>query len=376
MATKHWYVDSENGDVFGTNDGESKGSAISTIQDLLDNATPSSDTNQINIIKRDTAYTLPGGGLDISRWPNTTTSNTIFRGCTYDNEPNDLASANGAAPYATLPKIDGADSGPLVDGTYDYVHFCDLHIADMSGMVFMSRYGSFVNCVLSGWANQLYTNGYSFFIGNHIFDCADKFEFYIGDKVVGNFYEDATGDGFTTRNRDAFFLGNRIIVADGSSNYGIKLPNYNSIAMNNSIIADPDGSKQGTGLYAYHASQIIANNLVQGFSGTGGIGIIIAGVVYTSYMVNHNAVYNCSTNYVNCDENDTEQVYWLGNNVNANGVLFRGGTLSYANRDTYFSPTPEVKRSSCFPTGFYRDRGAVEHKDPVLSSPIKQSLGY
>jgi type 1 fimbria pilin len=65
---------------------------------------------------------------------------------------------------------------------------------------------------------------------------------------------------------------------------------------NNSIYADGAGSCSGLKLQASRVSNIVSNNLIEGFSGASGVGIEISGSSHHALLGGNNSVYDCTTN--------------------------------------------------------------------------------
>lgn len=107
----------------------------------------------------------------------------------------------------------------------------------------------------------------------------------IGCYVSGTFH----GTGIIAGN-----VINNIVVPSSTGPTGISLINSNGVCANNTVVSI--GSGTGTGIRVSGAPAHVLNNIVQGFSGVGGKGVVIASGLDRS-IVHSNAVFNCSTPY-------------------------------------------------------------------------------
>ena len=129
--------------------------------------------------------------------------------------------------------------------------------------------------------------------------------------------------------------------------------------INNSILSS---SGTGAGIYASRI-QVLHNNLVEGFSGTGGDGIDIYQT--DPAEVTHNGFYNCATNIslaTNCDLIDGEDNESLGASPFAKtGSLptdFTSATF-WSDLYAYFAPVDTGNVYSGYPSGSNQTKGAV-----------------
>ena len=94
----------------------------------------------------------------------------------------------------------------------------------------------------------------------------------------------------------------------------------------------------GTGVELEKGRNAVHSNLFEGFSGTGGVGLKLAGYGYEMRAVTYkNSAYNCTTNF---DLNDTGLHVLVEDNETLSGSPFAksGSATDYSNRRTYFQP--------------------------------------
>lgn len=134
-------------------------------------------------------------------------------------------------------------------------------------------------------------------------------------KVIFNTFRNETNDFTQAISTTSAVVAFNIIDIDGAS-HGILINADNQMTIFNSIY-----SNGGTGTGIRNASSgdqngVIINNTIQGFSGSGGIGILV--VAQNSDIVAYNLAYNNATNYsITGDENSN-----LGNNNTAGSSPF------------------------------------------------------
>ena len=147
-----------------------------------------------------------------------------------------------------------------------------------------------------------------------------------------------------------------IISIDGASN-GIRLFNYFTTAINNSVL-----SSSGTGKGIFRGNNDgyrTWNNLVEGFSGAGGVGIEDSS---DHQMTGHNGAFNNATNY-----SFGSKTVDLGDNEALGATPFdKSGSDTFANRFIYFAPVDTGNvQGGAHPNGDNLDKGAVQHADPA-----------
>ena len=134
--------------------------------------------------------------------------------------------------------------------------------------------------------------------------------------------------------------------------------------MNNSIFS---AGGSGTGILISGGGGnalniILFNNVVEGFSDTGGQGIDFNTTTRMGWYRN-NHLYNNTSQYV-----ATGNMIDLGDNEDLSGSspFDKSGSDTFANRFTYFAPADVGNmRGGSYPNGSRLDKGAVQHADPA-----------
>lgn len=202
-------------------------------------------------------------------------------------------------------------------------------------------------------------------LGNHVHDTGGS-GIESGSIVAWNYLKN---DG-TTDFVDAIKPGtvtiveHNIISIDGATT-GIAINNSFNIAwLHNSVL-----SSSGTGIGIKHSSGIglsfsLANNLVEGFSGAGGIGIQLASGTRQNPIYAGNAVYNNTTEYN--DGGKADYLLVSDNETLGASPFAKSGSDTFANRFTYFAPVDTGNvQGGAYPPGIRLDKGAVQHADPA-----------
>lgn len=169
-----------------------------------------------------------------------------------------------------------------------------------------------------------------------------------------------------TKDFDAAIILNRACTAenntfnlDGASD-GIRCSDRFGVINGNSILSS-SGTGKGLELSGSGGNEgIIINNVIEGFSGSGGVGISITGDVP---FYGYNAVYNCATAY----DVAIDIAIALGDNETLGATPFtKSGANTWANRFTYYEPVDTGNiQGGAYPAGCRRDKGAVQHADPA-----------
>lgn len=131
------------------------------------------------------------------------------------------------------------------------------------------------------------------------------------------------------------------------------------------IIGNSFLSSSGTGagiLYdsAIRHSQVIANNIFEGFSGVGGTAIDFASATVFNLTYANNAFYNNTSN-----ETNKPTGRWLNDTDNeslGSSAFAKSGSNTFANRHTYYKPLDVGNvYNGAWPSGINTDKGAVQH---------------
>ena len=238
--------------------------------------------------------------------------------------------------------VSGDDDYAIMAGSNDGVHFinCKLMSCGSTTILTLGRESSVCDCELTDTSASgvIFDDRYQC-LRNHIHSCG-----YNGIKIKNNGlcawnYLANGEDSFTNAihywGNSGGNIENNIISISGASK-GIWInAAANSIAIiGNSILADT-GTASGILRSSNGAGTMLLNNLVEGFSGVGGVGINTEIGNWTDSVVGNNAVYNCSTPY---DLQD-EVAYAVGDNESLGASPFaKSGADTFANRHVYFAP--------------------------------------
>lgn len=201
-----------------------------------------------------------------------------------------------AAGDGGRPTISG--SGYLFSTTSNYVHVADLILDGIA--ININIYGSVIRNkimnVNTGAAILASTN--TPIINNEVYIEGSA----IGISLIGstqclfNYVEiadSATGLAAIRLNGNGSVAGCNIIKSGNGSNDGILLDSHGTYAVGNSIYSN-GGTGKGIHCNGVDYVMFIQRNLVEGFSGTGGIGILTVSNTNSASVLS-NSVYNCTT---------------------------------------------------------------------------------
>lgn len=250
------------------------------------------------------------------------------------------------------------------------VHFVRLHLHNTGTAVIVNvtTRGSCVECEVdnSSGGGISQANTESLVAYNYVHNCGGiGINSSGGEAVIGNYlangiktFTAAISIGAT----DVVLMRNIISIAGTTK--GINCTTGRGVVEHNSIFS---AGGTGIGIEVPAASKLAANlrnNIVEGFSGAGGIGITIEAGTRNMIHYGHNAVYNCTTDY-NVD--DTEIIYPTGDNETLIASPFaKSGADTFANRAVYFAPVDTGNvHGGAYPTELRLDKGAVQHADPA-----------
>lgn len=325
-ALPQYYVDPGSGNDL-TGDGLSDSTAWRSLQHAIDTITPNSRGDQINL-KAGSADIL-ASNLSFATYNPQIRKKLIVRG--YTSSPNDggIGTIDGAATY----QINALNT----------VAFIDLEIKNTSsssdGIAAVGNYSQLINCFI----HTIDSNAIGTVFGrSQIIDC--RFENISGTAstsftgLARNCYF-ANGDNysFTTALKLAAqgHLNNCIFNLGGASD-GIDCTNNGHATINCTFFggsgtgtAYSNGSDDGRG-------SIFAENIVAGFSGTGGIGC--NNLSDWGLMFRNNSFHNNATNIV--DNSNGEEAYGekFNNEILSSNPFAFAGANNFANRLAYFEP--------------------------------------
>ena len=204
-----------------------------------------------------------------------------------------------AAGDGGIGGISGGGSVPVIDGSaFDYVVFRDLHLHNCGtgDIIDIDNNCSVINCELDnadGYAIRLDTS--SIVIGCYIHNMGNR-----GIDVASGFigYNYISNVGIKTMNvaidpGGAATIYRNIIDIDGATD---GIDSFTGCVVTHNSIYSNGGTGSGITCVNSAAQCVIDNNVIEGFSGSGGVGIDFGtGALVNSYR--GNAVYNCATAY-------------------------------------------------------------------------------
>lgn len=161
------------------------------------------------------------------------------------------------------------------------------------------------------------------------------------------------------------------IISVSGSVHGILAAGYYWRIRHNSILS-AGGTGTGiraTGDFAGYGA-FAFSNLIEGFSGVGGVGILANSTAQLDAVLAANAVYNCTTTYSVADQ----QLPNDGSNETLSATPFaKSGSNTFANRFTYFAPQSVGSvLTGAFPTGSNLAKGAVGKFGSLL--PLRRGV--
>lgn len=182
--------------------------------------------------------------------------------------------------------------------------------------------------------------------------------------VVNCYFANGSTDKFTaavqyTLATAGTFLNQNLFNLDGASN-GILGGSTTNHACHNSILSS---SGTGIGIDAMGRTSIVNNNLIEGFSGTGGTGLGKSdSSTFNQYSVNQNAFYDCET-----DIEAGTDVFGDDNESLAATPFAKTGSLPtdftsatfWSDLYAYFAPVDTGNVYSGYPVGSNQTKGAV-----------------
>lgn len=260
----------------------------------------------------------------------------IFQG--YTSSQGD--GGQGAIDCQTFTVITNSGSG---------IYWYDLELYDgpsADALVKILKRCCIANCYIhdsDGHGVQLLDTE-SFAIGNHFEDLGNSTHYMLQiTPSSAHAYNNYFKQGALRTCKAAILLDgvgsivlNNIISVDSSS-IGILGDAFAYFIFGNTILSS-SGTGKGIDISTHSSGYIanaVINNYVEGFSGTGGIGINMNKSSGGGGVYGKNAVYNNTTNVTKNSEHDLE----LGDNeVLSVSGLEKSGADTFANRFTYFAP--------------------------------------
>jgi hypothetical protein len=289
MALTEVYVDPS---IAADSGAGSSGSPYGDIEYALEQVTrDSSNGNRFNI-KAGTDEILEFA-LDIVTDYGTPTEDAplVFQGYT-------TAAGDGG-----IGGISGGGSVSIVDATtLDYVSFIDMHLHNTGSALILNldQTCHLIRCEFnnSNTANKDIEVGIEcVVVGNYFHDMSGKVKITNQCIAGWNYFENGTKQFNAALSMVGSVVLRNIIHLSGSGNSSVGIEAADaSVVINNSIWSDAgDGDGFSTGQNA--ACSMIINNLIEGFSATGGKGI-------TFHATNTSMAINGSNSFEACDTNE------------------------------------------------------------------------
>ena len=253
------------------------------------------------------------------------------------------ATAAGDGDFAAGTGIGGISGGGSVSvfasTTLDHIGWKHLHLHNCGANIIVNgdREFHFIECEIeNGTAGGVDVEQFSRVIGCHFHDidgAAVNVSFYT--LVYGNYFANGgkTMDPAIKMSGQGTDVCCNILSLDSSSN-GIEITQEGNAVFGNSILSS-SGTGNGVLLTATKSSAVIINNLIEGFSGSGGVGLSINSS-RKLHTVRNNAMFNNTTDISTPGDID----FWdYEDNESLSATPFdKSGSDTFVNRLTYFSP--------------------------------------
>ena len=265
--------------------------------------------------------------------------------------------------------VSGGGSSTIINASgTSYVHFLDLHCHNTGSNIILrlNTYSSVQRCEIDNCTSNGIQYGAQCLISDcNIHNISAVGVLLTGTSIIKNcYFTNGANDFSDCINLPLNAVAYRNILSiDGATN-GIELTSVTGRMINNSIISS---GGTGTGLLfgGVDAEQaIVDGNLIEGFSGVGGIAADFASSARPIAFHGHNGYYNNTTNEANASDSI---LIPTGTNESLGASPFdKSGSDTFANRFTYFAPVDTGNvHGGAYPSGSRVDKGAVQHADPA-----------
>lgn len=343
MAISQYYVSPASGNDT-TGDG-SIGTPWATVQKALNTITRNAtDGDQINLQTGGTD-TLGAALSYVTYGTPTATAPLIIRGYTSAADDGGIGVISGAGSYAILA------------GNNDYIHLLDLRLTNVGGNVAVAlrHHCSIQGCEIdTGTSRGIDTSGAVIVDRCYIHDFSSFGVYDIGGALISHSHIAACGS-YLIALSGPMGRAHRNILKPATAVTAILLNAPGAEAVGNSI-SGSSGTAKGIEAAASLTRLVCTNNIVQGFSGAGGVGISVPSTCVLA-QYHSNAAYNNTTNY-------SVAAKFLGVTGN-NDTLAADPFVDAANGD--FSLTTAAKtalRSAGWPSSYL---GAHANSDPHIT---------
>ena len=332
-AYTEYYVDPGSGS--DGNAGTSDGAAWATLDHALNNITRDTTNGDRINIKAGTALTL-SANLDTGTY-----------GSGSNSAPLVIQGYTSTAGDGGICVINGSSNTYHAQGwnSANYWNLVDLEFTSMAAFggtsIFLNDGVGLYHCYFHDLDGYVRVDN-----SGHVFGCRfeniDASYGLLLDSIdaiaYGNFFADGANTFSTSAiraNNDHAIVERNIISLTGNA-HGIEINGDEQMVIGNSILS-AGGTGSGIVIINQRFRNIIMNNLVEGFSGTGGHGLECTSTAHDQTIYRSNAVYNCATAY---DSSFADQI-WLSETDNETlgaSPFAKSGSNNYSNRFTYFSP--------------------------------------
>lgn len=314
------YVDPS---IAGNSGTGTSGDPYGDLQYALDQTTRDSTNGDQFNIKAGTAEVLSSALSFATYGTPSVAAPCIFRG--YTSTAND----------GGIAEIDGNGGNFAILGQ-DYTHAIDMNLHNTGTAAVVSLARSATNCEIHNSTGGLVTAANCIVTKCHLYDCnaaavikcKSLFFSFIDNtqtKATSIRLVDTTGQNFVA-------MGN-IFVMGANAAQGIDILDDRALIVGNSFY-----STGGTGAAIAHGADrdllVVMDNLIEGFSGTGGAGIDGESRSEGHTVIAGNAVYNCTTAYAN----SADYIFSEDNETLSASPFAKSGSATYANRLTFFEP--------------------------------------
>lgn len=249
------------------------------------------------------------------------------------------AASDGYSGYIDLELYGGGPTTTYIQGFVQCLAY-NIYVHGSGNIgINLNTYSDIRNCRIE------LTNGYGIAGGSAM-------------RIVDNYIVVPSGRYGITSGIGSSYARN-IVVCDPGASWGMYFNSSANRVENNSVYCTGAGTGKGIFCDDSRTADSAIGNLVEGFSGAGGVGIEIefAPGNWQKNVMARNAVYNCTTAYLG--EGDVR--YAADNEITSVSPFAKSGALTYANRFAYFAPidTGNVYGGA----GKNLDKGAVQHEE-------------
>jgi hypothetical protein len=239
--------------------------------------------------------------------------------------------------------IDGG--GGAVFPANPFTQYRDLHIRNggSATLVAAGSTNSIVRCKIENTSGiGINLGGINGLVSNcEITDCGEGVVAAASScSILNNYFKFGATRNFTSAVKPTSTTTQSIernIFSMGTSGIAIDIQNVGVKAISNSIFANgSSGAGIAIGAVGRTDKAIIINNVIEGFSDTGGRGISFINTTTVPLQYAHNACFNNETNYHQIG--DAIAVEDVDNEVLTASPFAKSGADTFANRFAYFSP--------------------------------------